>query len=110
METSASKYIVIITTCPNQEEATSLATELVSRRLAACVQSSEIVSTYRWKETVERQPEIRLLIKARSASYGDIERLIQSTSSYENAEVIAIPIVSGSTAYFGWIDDETARI
>jgi len=84
-----------------------LASELVDKRLAACVQASDIKSTYRWKGVVEREKEVRLLIKARHANYKDIEALIKSTLSYQNPEVLAIPIAEGSQLYLDWIDDET---
>ena len=43
---SADDYIVIITTCPNAEQATKLAEMLIKQQLVACVQASDITSTY----------------------------------------------------------------
>jgi periplasmic divalent cation tolerance protein len=107
MSFEASKYVIVMTTCPNDEQATRLAAALVEKKLAACVQASNIISTYRWKGVVETGREVRLLIKAKLADYDAIEASIKSTLSYENPEVLAIPVIAGSRVYLDWIDTET---
>jgi periplasmic divalent cation tolerance protein len=82
---------------------------LVKQQLAACVQSSEIVSTYRWKGVVETAREVRLMIKAKRADYEAIEAFIRVTHPYENPEIVALSLVAGSRAYLDWIDTETRR-
>jgi periplasmic divalent cation tolerance protein len=106
---NAADYMVIITTCPNTEQATKLAEMLIKQQLAACVQASDIVSTYRWQGVVETAREVRLMIKARSADYEAIESFIRVTHSYENPEILAVPVAAGSRAYLEWIDTETRR-
>ena len=51
--------IVILTTMPDDERgANALARTLVDERLAACVHvQAPILSTYRWKDAVERETE-----------------------------------------------------
>lgn len=106
---NAADYMVIITTCPNTEQATKLAEMLIKQQLAACVQASDIVSTYRWQGVVETAREVRLMIKARSADYEAIESFIRVTHCYENPEILAVPVAAGSRAYLEWIDTETRR-
>jgi periplasmic divalent cation tolerance protein len=103
------QYMIVMTACASQEEASRLAAALVEKKLAACVQASEITSTYRWKGAVETSKEVRLMIKAKVADYPAIEALISALHSYEVPEVLAIPVIAGSSAYLGWIDSETAR-
>jgi periplasmic divalent cation tolerance protein len=103
----AAGYVIVMTTCADDEQATRLAAALVERRLAACVQASPITSTYRWKGVVETGKEVRLLIKAKHADYDAIEALIVAMHSYENPEVLAIPVIAGSRLYLEWIDAET---
>jgi periplasmic divalent cation tolerance protein len=107
MSSERSNYVIVITTCQNDEQASRLAADLVERRLAACVQASDISSTYRWKGVIETGKEIRLLIKAKYADYAAIEAAIKAALSYENPEVLAIPVVAGSRLYLDWIDAET---
>jgi periplasmic divalent cation tolerance protein len=102
-------YVVVITTCPNAEQAAKLAEMLIKQQLAACVQASDIVSTYRWQGVIETAKEVRLMIKARSADYEVIESFIRVTHPYENPEILALPVMAGSRAYLEWIDMETRR-
>jgi periplasmic divalent cation tolerance protein len=106
---NAADYVVIITTCPNAEQAAKLAEMLIKQQLAACVQTSDITSTYRWKGVVETAKEVRLMIKAKSADYEAIESFIRVTHPYENPEVLALPVAAGSSAYLEWIEIETRR-
>jgi len=101
------RHVIVITTCADDEEATRLATALVEKKLAACVQTSPIVSIYRWKGAVETGKEVRLMIKAKYADYAAIEAFILAGHSYENPEVIAIPVIAGSRIYLEWLDAET---
>jgi periplasmic divalent cation tolerance protein len=107
MPTELAKYVLIITTAPTEELAARITNALVERKLAACVQASAITSTYRWQGAIESGREIRLMIKAKSADYDAIQTLIVELHTYENPEVIAIPVVAGSRLYLDWIEAET---
>ena len=98
-------YAVIITTCPDREQAEALASGLVSTRLAACVQLSDTVSFYAWKRKVEKESVVRLMIKARMALYPEIEAHILENHPYELPEVIMLPITGGLEGYLDWIDE-----
>jgi periplasmic divalent cation tolerance protein len=102
-------YLVILTTCANAEQAAKLAEMLIKQQLAACVQASDIIRTYRWKGVVEIAKEVRLMIKAKRADYEAIEAFIRVNHAYENPEVLALPVVAGSQVYLEWIDIETRR-
>jgi periplasmic divalent cation tolerance protein len=101
------KYVIVMTTCPTDEEANRIAAALVQGKMAACVQTSAITSTYRWQGAVESSKEVGLMIKARRANYAAIEALIRVMHSYENPEVLAIPVLAGSRIYLEWIEAET---
>ena len=103
----ANDFIVVITTCPNEQEAAQIATTLIEKKFAACVQSNEIHSTYRWKEKVEIDREIRLMIKTRQWLFDDISAVIKKESSYDTPEIISLPIERGSRDYLQWIKTET---
>ncbi|MBN2568346.1 MAG: divalent-cation tolerance protein CutA [Deltaproteobacteria bacterium] len=103
----AVEYCVILTTCANREEAEHLARLLVESRLAACVQMTGITSFYKWDGALNRDDEQLLLIKAPSASYGEIEAFISRNHSYDVPEIIQITVRAGSKAYLKWIDTVT---
>jgi periplasmic divalent cation tolerance protein len=64
-------------------------------------------SVYRWQGAVEWGDEQMLLIKSRTARYGDIEAAIKALHPYELPEVIAVPIGAGLPAYLAWIKESS---
>ena len=101
--------IVVLTTCATAEEAGKIARELVSKKLAACVNVLPSVhSIYRWKGEVEEAQETQLVIKSSRGLFDAIRAEIEKLHSYELAEVIALPIVDGSDGYLEWLGRETA--
>ena len=104
------EFIQVLTTTDHPERAETIATELLQRKLAACVQiGGPIASRYWWKGRLETAQEWVCVIKTRRSLYADIERQIRSIHPYETPEIIALPIVDGSRQYLSWIADSTAR-
>lgn len=108
MEREENSAIVVMITAGNRDEAERLAGMLVERRLAGCVQIlPEMLSVYRWQETVELSPEHLLLVKTRQTHFAEIEREVRLSHSYDTPEIIALPIVAGSDAYLNWLRANT---
>lgn len=101
------KYSVVMTTVSAQKEADEITNILLNNRLASCVQQSNISSSYHWNGKIERSSEILLMIKTRSDLVAEIEAFIKTNCSYENPEIIALPITDGSSNYLSWINNET---
>jgi len=98
--------IVVFLTAASGEEATRLADLLIGAHLAACVQIlPEIESVYRWQGNIERQSEILLIAKTTAAKFGELEREVRALHSYETPEIVAVPVVAGSTPYLKWLAD-----
>jgi len=96
--------IVVFMTAANGEEATRLADLLIGAHLAACVQIlPEMESVYRWQGKIERQSEILLIAKTTGAKFAELEREVRALHSYETPEIVAIPLVAGSTPYLEWL-------
>ena len=97
--------LLVYCTCPDREVAQTLASELVSGRLAACVNIlPEIESVYRWQGKIEQDREILLLIKTDSAHFEALKDTISGLHPYEVPEIIAVPIQAGHQPYLEWID------
>jgi periplasmic divalent cation tolerance protein len=97
--------IVVFMTAANGEEATRLADMLIGAHLAACVQIlPEMESVYRWEGKIERQSEILLLAKTTAGKFADLEREVRALHSYDTPEIIAVPILAGSTPYLEWLN------
>jgi periplasmic divalent cation tolerance protein len=104
-----SDYVQVLTTTGSEEEAGRIAALLVERQLAACVQViGPIVSRYRWQGKVEEGREWQCLVKTTRAGCDAVEAAIREVHSYDEPEIIAIPIVAGSAGYLAWIDENVA--
>lgn len=100
-------YSIVITTTSSKQEAENIAHALLSQRLAACIQVTQIQSYYTWKGSVHVDDEQLLLIKSKQADFPEIQKCIQENHSYEVPEIIQLPITAGLPAYFQWIDRST---
>lgn len=97
----------MLTTVGSREEAGRIAVGLVERRLAACVQTlGPIVSRYRWQGAIEEAEEWQCLAKTESRLYDEVEAAIRELHSYEEPEILAMPIVAGSAGYLDWVSAE----
>jgi periplasmic divalent cation tolerance protein len=104
------EYLQITTTTGTRHDAERIAAELVSRRLAACVQiSGPIASTYRWQGAVETAEEWLCTAKTSREQFAAIEEVVARLHPYEVPELIATPIVIGSEAYLNWLGEQLER-
>lgn len=97
---------LVLSTVENNEEARVIASALVEKRLAACVNIlGPIQSIYRWKDAVEDSQEYLLLIKTTEALFPRLRDELKQLHSYEVPECIAIDIEDGLPAYLEWIGE-----
>ena len=99
------EHVIILSTAPTRTEAEAIARALVEEGLAACVQMRAIDSVYRWEGSVEQAAEVALQIKTRAARANEVSARIATLHSYDVPEIVVIPVVGGSPAYLGWIDE-----
>jgi len=98
--------VLLTTTTATKEDARKIASALVEERLAACVQIVDpITSLYRWKESIEEEQELLLLIKTAQDLVAPIAQLLDRIHPYEVPELTATPIIDGSDAYLSWIGE-----
>lgn len=96
--------IVVITTTPDLKSARTIARTLVKKKLAACVSfQAGVVSFYHWKGRTENAREAMLFIKSSKEKFSGIKKYILSVHPYEVPEIIALPIVQGSSEYLSWL-------
>ncbi len=103
------KFSIILTTTGSQAEAERIAGLLVSRKLAACVQITDITSFYTWKGKVNKNGEFLLLIKTMQHLYNAVETTILENHSYEIPEVLQIPVGQGLGRYLNWVSENTKQ-
>ncbi len=102
------KPIAVFTTVGSEAEAKRIARALVERKLAACVQISQIESFYHWNGAVQNEPEYRLLIKTAAERYGEVEAAIREMHSYELPAIHAWAMDRIYAPYGEWIATNSA--
>ena len=96
--------MIVLTTTSSRQEAENIAEYLVKKRLAACVQiMPKIHSIYVWKKNLCKEREVLLFIKSRRALFKEVEKVIKQHHSYEVPEIMALPIMAGSSSYLQWM-------
>ncbi len=102
------EYIMVLITASKEDEAARIAHDIVSSRLAACVNIVKgIRSIYRWKGKIEDEGEVLMIVKTRRDLFGELKKRVKKLHSYSIPEIIALPVVEGSEEYLGWLKEET---
>jgi len=97
-------YQIVLSTCP-ANSAEMIATVLVDKRLAACINIVPVVqSIYRWQGKIHNSAESLLIIKTRADLYSELVSVLRSEHPYEIPEIIAVNIDDGATDYLEWLN------
>ena len=104
------KHILVISTCPGSISAKKIAKELVTEKLAACVNIVPgVQSFFSWVGKVDTANEHMLVIKTTLDSYDALEKRLKKLHPYELPEIIAVPIQTGLAGYLDWISTNTKK-
>jgi periplasmic divalent cation tolerance protein len=100
--------ILVLCSCPDETVALDIARVLVKEGLAGCVNRlAAVTSVYQWEGQLCEQPEQLLVIKTTPARYEALEMRLKALHPYEIPEIIAIPVVTGSSQYLAWLATAT---
>ena len=103
-----SNYIVIYITTGSINEAKKIGRTLVEEKLVACSNIiSPIRSIYSWQGEICDDKEALMVLKTRKTLFKQIVNRVEDLHSYDVPEIIAMPIIEGSTKYLSWINEET---
>ncbi len=104
MNDSTSEFILVQTTSNESAVLEKIARQMVLERLAACVQiSGPITSYFSWEGKIDSTPEWLCSIKTTRQAWRRVEQTILEMHNYDLPEIIALPILEGSTAYLEWL-------
>jgi periplasmic divalent cation tolerance protein len=99
-------FQLVLTTCPNEQVAKTIAEVLVKEKFAACVNIlPNIISIYHWQNELQCDNEFQLLIKTNSNKYAQLNARINELHPYDVVEVIALNIQQGDNNYLNWINE-----
>ena len=84
---------VVITTVGTEEQANLIASELVARRHASCVNIvTGVRSVYRWQGKICRDAEFLLIVKTLESEYAAVQAAIQERLQWAGKTMVTLPI------------------
>ena len=102
-------FVVVFVTAGTPAEAEKIATTLLKRRQAACVNIVPGVNShFWWQDKLETAAETMLVVKTRENLLPELIKTVKKLHKDEVPEIIALPIVGGDPGYLAWLDSETA--
>jgi periplasmic divalent cation tolerance protein len=103
------EYIIVMSTVPNEEVGKRIATAVLEKKLAPCVNMvANVRSIYTWKGKINDETELIMIIKTRASLFERIKDEIKANHPYECPEILAIPILAGNQPYLDWIAENTS--
>ena len=98
--------IIVFVTCESKEQAETIAQNVVSEKLAACVNVLPgIRSCYVWEGKLTWSEELLLLIKTTRGRFEQLQNRIRALHSYAVPEIVGVTIDEAFDKYIDWIDE-----
>ena len=102
--------LLVYISCQNTDEAERLSEVLLNAKLAACCSTiPHMNSIFLWppgKGRFDYAEESLLMVKTLEEKWPDLEKAILKAHSYENPEIIAMPLTHVSKKYLSWLESE----
>jgi periplasmic divalent cation tolerance protein len=99
---------VAFSTAPDEAVAVQIARTLVDERLAACANLVPGVrSIYRYRDVVEDEREVLLVIKTRADRVDALAERLRALHPYDVPELVVLPTAGGLAPYLDWVRAET---
>ena len=100
---------IVLSTIDDVQKARELATALVNRKLAACVNIIPSVwSVYHWQGTVEKAVENLLILKTSEGRLDELVDGLRELHPYDLPEIIVLPVETGPPEYLRWVEETTS--
>lgn len=101
-------YCTINCTTANKQEAIDIAKHLVEKKLIACCNIiQQVTSVYEWENKLCCDEEYLMIMKTKTSLFTQVELEIKQLHKYDTPEIICIPIINGSKEYLSWINKQT---
>jgi len=103
-------YIVVLITTKSKEEAEQVGRKLLEAKLVACANILDgVKSLFWWQGKIDEANESLLMVKSRQDLFAELAEVVKKNHSYSVPEIIALPIVDGSSTYLKWIEDSVKQ-
>jgi len=104
---SVAMGIVIVSTYPDKKSISRVAHIVVEKKLAACVNYTEINSVYTWKNKIQDTKEFLALFKTTSDSKQKLKETIARSHPYKVPEIVELKMDNVSLPYMKWLEEST---
>ena len=102
-------FIVVLVTAKDKKEAEKISRGLLEAKLIACANMVEgVQSLFWWQGKIDSSKEVLLVLKSKKDLFRKIITRVKELHSYQNPEIIALPIINGSKDYLGWVQSSCA--
>ena len=102
--TQHASVVIVLSTFPADQDATTLARALVEERLAACVNVLPAMhSVFRWEGQLDEASEHQLVIKTTAARVEALKTRLAELHPYEVPEILVLGVADGGRAYLDWV-------
>ncbi len=102
MKTNPNELLLVYVPCSDEQEARTIAHDVVAQKLAACVHRFPVHSVYEWQGEICDVLEWVILIKTTGHHWQSIEKHISSKHSYDTPAVIAWS-ARANEKYLSWV-------
>ena len=100
------EVLIVFTTFAKEEDAARVARQLVEERLIACANLLPGArSIYRWKEGVQDEREVVVLMKTRKQDWTALLSRLHDLHPFDVPECVAVRVAAGAPKYMAWLDE-----
>ena len=105
MPENTDEYVLAITATSKEKEAEKIVKIAIKKKLAACVNVIPQVKSFFWlKDEIKKGWEFLIIFRTKANLVEELKHVVLINQSYETAEFIVLPIISGGGRHLDWID------
>jgi len=99
----------IYMTAGSKDEAKKIAKELVTTRLAACVNLLDNMNSfYLWQGEIQEDTEVVMIAKTTEDRIPELIEKVKSMHSYDCPCIVSLPVLGGYQPFLDWIADSSS--
>ena len=94
-------------TVGNNDQARRIGKELITSRLAACVNIlGKMNSFYMWEGKIQDDTEVVMIAKTTEDRVPELVEKVKSIHSYDCPCIVSLPVLNGYPPFLNWIAEE----
>ena len=94
--------ILVLVTFPDEKSANDIVDEVLERKLAGCILTTEVSSAYFWQSKKQNDEEMVSLFKTNDSNVDNLEKYILENHPYEVPAIIKLN-ASANSDYENWL-------